>query len=48
MELERKKHGNKVEIKTQKTNLIQKVLKKRDKKSTLHLFHTLDGKVEQM
>ena len=45
-----KSKRNKVEMKTQKeTNPIKKKMEKRDKKSTLHPFHTLNGKyIEQM
>ena len=42
--MELKKHWNKVEIKAQKeTDPTQKMVEKRGKKSTLHLFHALDS-----
>ena len=42
---EAEKHGNKVEIKTQRLNQYRKMVEKRGKKSTLHvhLFRRLDG-----
>ena len=47
--MEVEKHRNKVEVTTlKKANLMQKMVEKRDKKSTLHLFHYTIKRVELM